>query len=51
MKSAMLKTINIRQTRVDFFKPDWPAFKPYLEDYQQLDLWISKNIQTPPTID
>lgn len=50
IKNGMLETINQRQKIVDYFKPDWPAFKLYLQEYEQLDLWISKNRDNPPLI-
>ncbi len=51
MKSSLMEMINQQQELIDYFKPDWPALKKYQEEYVQLDLWMSYNRDTPPTIE
>lgn len=50
MKAAMTQVLDKRQELNHLFVDDWPAAKVYLEEYNQLDLWISGNVEDTPVI-
>tara|TARA_R110000868_G_scaffold37111_4_gene131364 strand:- start:56398 stop:57006 length:609 start_codon:yes stop_codon:yes gene_type:complete len=50
MKNGILAGIKEQQKVIDYFKPDWPALEPYIEEFNLLDLWIGGNITNHPTI-
>lgn len=50
MKSAMTQVLRKKQEANHLFVDDWPAARAFVEEYDQLDLWISGNRADPPII-